>query len=301
MQKNRCMPDLVRLSALIEAHGLHLGNVCQQLCRSQDLRDAVGAVKLDGMWFVDATLISSFIPSDWNSYGERREEIDHARYTRVVELDQANAKIKRTCFLLSQSETIQEALGMRTFNGFRSRYIENELLESFDPNQWFYCPEQDEWLKDDDVLFLPLTIAVRNLPNKNQIIAKFRLNPKVRVELGAVRYPNDFRWWVDLQKLANFDSHLWPYHGEKREQIVRDEPAPPSPRSFDKRILDQKEPGTLTSREVAWLLGWDKNKLRKRLTDSEFQDRIGASKSESGHWFFDERKLKENFGLPLHK
>lgn len=291
------MANLVRLSYLLEFHGLQIGNVYQQLRLGSEFRAAIGAEKIQGVWFVDADLVPSFDPAHWNMYGERREVVDASRYTRVSSMDVSDERTKRVCDLISKSQAVKSALGATTFNRSRALYVKSELLSAFNPDEWLYCHERKDWAKESDLHMVPLVRAVFNLSNKAEILRKFRLNPLVREALGAKRYNGDRKWWIDRNLLAEFDARYWPVYGEKRERIFGEEPTGPTPRTFDQRVVNEKQPGMLTMREAAWIAGLDKNKLRKRLSDSELAEKVGAIKSESGFWFFDEVKLRTHFAL----
>lgn len=291
------MANLVRLSYLLEFHGLHIGNVYQQLNLGSEFRAAIGAQKVQGVWFVDSELVPNFNPADWNMYGERRDSIDASRYIKVATMDESDERTKRVRDLIYKSKAIKIALGTTTFNHSPALYVEANLLTSFDPDEWLYCHERRDWAKDSELSMVPLVRAIIHLPNSAEVLRKFRLNPLVREALGAQRYSGDRKWWIDKNLLAEFDARYWPYHGERRDQISGPEPTGPTPRTFDQRVVDEKQPGMLTMREAAWIVGWDKSKLRKRLSDSAFADEVGATKSESGFWFFDEAKLRSSFGL----
>ena len=291
------MPKLARLSYFTEYHKLHLGNVYQQLALTPEFREAIGARKIQGFWFVDTELVESFNPAEWNVYGERRIVIDENRFIKVGSIDALDERTRKIRYLLSKSQAVKIALGARTFGKSRALYIEAETFREFDPDEWLYCHDRRDWTRDFELNMAPLVRAVKPLPDKAEVLRKFRLNPLVREVLGAKKYKGDSKWWIDKILLSQFDARFWPYEGEKLEHMIEAEPVGPTPRSFNKRVVNEKKAGMLTMREASWIVGLDKGRLRKRLYDSEFADQVGANKSESGFWFFDESKLRTHFQL----
>lgn len=230
-------------------------------------------------------------------YGERRIVIDENRFIKVGSIDALDERTRKIRYLLSKSQAVKIALGARTFGKSRALYIEAETFREFDPDEWLYCHDRRDWTRDFELNMAPLVRAVKPLPDKAEVLRKFRLNPLVREVLGAKKYKGDSKWWIDKILLSQFDARFWPYEGEKLEHMIEAEPVGPTPRSFNKRVVNEKKAGMLTMREASWIVGLDKGRLRKRLYDSEFADQVGANKSESGFWFFDESKLRTHFQL----
>lgn len=191
------MASLVRLSYLLDFYNHHIGIVYQQLNFGSEFREAIGAEKIQGVWFVDADLVPSFDPTPWNMYGERRETIDLSRYVRVAYMDESDERTRRVRDLIYKSKAMKSALETTTFSHSRSLDFEAKLLTDFDPDEWLYCHERQDWAKDSDLHMVPLVRAAIHLPNKMEVLRKFRLNPLVRGALGAKRYSGDRNWWID--------------------------------------------------------------------------------------------------------
>lgn len=292
------LPEPISLSYFAQYHGLQTSNVYQQLNRSVDFRIAIGAQKVRGMWNVDSTLVRCFDPLEWDVNGKRRICIDPERFVKVSALDPSIGKNQRVRYLLTKSKTIRNALGATTFNGFRTIYIRIDLLDAFQSDEWFYCPDIRDWARIEDRTLVPFCSAFRIASDPGKTWNLFRRCPAVREALRATRLKGDKRWWVDREALSNFNARLWNYRGVKKDPDQWERHQSPAPRTFSKELAQAKKPGLLTAREAAWLVRWDKNRLRKFVIQPGNAKLVGATQTKNGHWLFDETLFKSYFELP---